>query len=257
MDPNNLDLATEADFEAWRNSHWQLAQLLSNASLQNDIFTADEKVQDGTITYKLALNDFLRIENKIAIKGTGFYESPCTRNVHQDESDPFTISFEARSHSDADDWTAGTCNLRQHLKMKHGVLFGGDAAPTMLVKKKEADGTDKASYEVSASQTEEFVAYDEKEEVQWEEAIKVQQQKAYEPHPDHEIVEAGRPQGQIVVNGLFGDGAKVGKFISLLMNGDPHPGKKKYRKDAKGHEYFGCEKHEHDMKTGSWKSVCT
>jgi hypothetical protein len=241
MDPNNLDLATEADFEAWPNSHWQLAQLLSNASLQNDTFTVDEKVKDGTITYKLPLNDFLGIENKLPTKGTGFYESPCTRNIHQDESDPFTVGFEVRSHSDADDWTAGTCNLRQHLRMKHGVLFGGDAAPTMLVKKKDADGTGKPSYKVSASQTEAFVAYDEKEEAQWEEAIQVQQQKACESHPDHEIVHAGRPTGQIVVNGLFGDGAKVGKFISLLMDGGiPTPGRRSIAKTQRAMSISGA-----------------
>lgn len=258
MDPNNLDLATEAEFEAWQNSQWQLARFLSNAILDGDIFTVDEKVQDGNVTYKLPLNDFLGIKDKEGTRGKGFYDSECTKNVRLDDDDQYTIKFEARSHGDADDWTTEKLNLRPYLKMRHGILFGGDAAPAMVVQRTVGDSSGQDTYEVSSAEARTFVSYDEKEAADRKEEQEAQQEEAYESHPDHEpVAQEGQAQGQLVANGIFADAYKVGKFISLIMHGNPHPGKKRYRTDAKGHRYFGCEKHEHDLNAGTWKNVCT
>lgn len=259
MDTNNPtdSITTEAEFEAWRNSQWQLAEVLSNARLedQGNTFTVEQKVADGNITYKLPLNDFLGIdENKTtATRGKGFYDSPLTKDVRQDETDLYTIKYEARADAAANDWTTETCNLRAHLKLNHGILFGGDdAAPAMIIVKNEAE-EGATTYEVSPTQARNLVKYTE-EEKNWGEEGEAEQTS----DPDHKVVFQPKNQGVVVINGLFGDGVKVGKFISLLMDGNPHPGgKMTYRTDAKGHRYYGCEKHEHDVHKGTWKNICT
>ncbi|KAM7219912.1 hypothetical protein V8F06_004767 [Rhypophila decipiens] len=265
MDSNNPEVdMNEAEYEAWRNSQWQLAGVLSNPQLDDQgTFTVEEKVNDGNITYKLALNDFLGFDGstRTVIRGTGFCDSKCTKDIRQDETDPYTIKFETRSNADADDWTTGTCNLRPHLKLNHGILFGGDdVAPTVVVSKTPtcaaaAGGEEETTttYELSAEQAKAYVGFEQEEKQE-----KQERDAKYKSNAEHPVVfQPPNAPGTVTVNGLFGDGAKLGKLINLFINGDPHPGKKKYRKDAKGHEYFGCEKHEHDLDKGTWKDVCT
>lgn len=231
----------------------ELAEILSNARVQDNTFTVEEKVKDGKITYKLPLNDFLGIENKTATRGTGFCDSQCTKDIRQDEADPYVIKYDARSQADVDDWTTQTCNLRPHLKLKHGMLFGGDAAPAMVVEK----GAEGDVYEVSAAEARTFVEY-EKEEAEAEASQpEGAETESYHSHPDHKIVfQPGPPEGQVVANGMISDGNKLVKLIRFFIDGNPHPGKRRYRTDAKGHRYFGCEKCEH-FQDGTFKTVCT
>ena len=256
MDSTDPIISTESEFEAWRDSQWQLAEVLSNPKIENDIFTVEERTKDGKITYQLPLNDFLGIENKKAVRGKGFCESQCTKDIHQDSADPYSLKFEARSQPDGNDWSAMKCNLRDHLRLNHGILFAGDVAPAMLLEKSEEDISNPAIFEVSAAQSKEFVEYDIKEKHLMD-GIDAESMKQHKSHPDHELVfQPGPAPGQVVANFWFKAGAKVGQMINRANEPNRHPGNMKYRTDGKGHMYFGCELHEHDI-DGKWKSVCT
>jgi hypothetical protein len=243
---------------------WPLAHQLSNAILQSGTFIVGEKQPDGLIVYKLALNDFLCIDNKKAIPGTGLFDSKLTKDFHLDKTVPYIVHFLACSNDGAVDWTPKSCDLRKFLHIRSDVLYGGDAVPAMVVKRaksgngmmaKGAGAGGWETYEISVDQVKAIVKSKE-EEGQLEEGVDTEN-ITYESHPEHEATET--VEEEFTANGLFGDGAKLGKLINLFIEGDPHPGKIKTRRDAKGHEYFGCEKHEHpvpgNMKIS--KAICT
>jgi len=231
---------------------WPLARQLSNAILQNGTFIIGEKQPDGIIMYKLALDDFLSIENKKAIPGTGLFESKFTKDFRLDKTIPYIVHFLACSSEGADDWTSETCDLRSFLHMRGDVLYGGDAAPAIVAKRaksgngimaKGAGSSGFETYEMSVEQVSAIVKAKE-EEGQLDEGVDIKN-TTYESHPEHEAAETG--EEEFTANGLFGTGAKLGKLVNLFIDGPPHPGKIKTRRDAKGHEYFGCEKHAHPV----------
>jgi hypothetical protein len=284
---------TDFDKDSFLFSYWPLTRQLSNPTLEDDgIFTVEEKVADGLIVYKLSLNSFLAIDEskKKMTAGTGFYQSKHTRNVRLDDGNPYLVRFEACG--DTDDWSADTCDLRPYLHMKSGILFGGEddaaSAAAVLVKKAKNvpvsknhaynSNSDSDSiwdmYEMSAEEARAYVMNQE-EEGQLELDEGEENIETYESHPEHKpraaelilhdddspLFSASTKGGgpQFVANGLFGDGGKLGKLISIIMDGSPHPGKIKWRSDAKGHRYLGCEKHEHpnpgDLRVS--KAICT
>ncbi|KAF1994170.1 hypothetical protein P154DRAFT_567522 [Amniculicola lignicola CBS 123094] len=209
----DFEPTTEAEFEAFMSSQWQLGRKLSNPRLIDGVFVVDEKTPEGLITYSLPLNDFLAVKEKHAVPGTGFYENKTTRNVQLDEKSQYTLKFEASSNEGDDDWSEGTKGSK--------------------------------SYEMPAEDVKAFVVSGE-EEGQIEEGEEAPGE-AHESHPEHQALEPAETEPELVANGIFGAGAKLGKLVNFFIDGPEHPGKIKTRTDAKGHSYFGCEKHEHPV----------